>query len=218
MSEHIYPAIGAVVGLLIVIGLFALPVMMAKKRGRSAAGWLLLSFFITPIYAIIALAVLGDSKEKICSEIIGGLEQSEKSKLNMMKNNDKFILGVLTGVFITISLILLLSFIFSSPESSEEETDALTLFEQPADIIETASFEVQEVLPDGNAIAKTQDKNIDYYSDPTVLFLADENSHYYDKQIIKVAKGKCAYQVGIYQHEQYFGTNSTLPVIRIMDK
>jgi hypothetical protein len=106
----------------------------------------------------------------------------------------------------------------STSDSAEEEQSPLTLFEQPADIIETASFEVQEVLSDGNAIAKSQYKDLEgYYTDPTVLLLADESSPYYDKQIVKVLKGKCAYRVGVYQYKEYSDIK-TLPVVRIMDK
>ena len=101
----------------------------------------------------------------------------------------------------------------------KEEKSSLTMFEQPAGIIETASFEVQEVLPDGHAIAKSQHHSFEeYYTDPTVLLLAEETNPYYDKQIVKVPKGKSAYRVGSYQYEPYFGSSSTLPVVRIMSK
>ena len=101
----------------------------------------------------------------------------------------------------------------------EEEESSLTMFEQPADIIETASFQVEKVLPDGNAIAKSQHHSVEgVYTDPTVLLLADESSPYYDKQIVKVLKGKRAYRVGAYQYESYYGSSSTLPAVRIMSK
>lgn len=139
-----------------------------------------------------------------------------------MKKGLVFFLGMIVGGALTFFVSLFLLFMFGSislSESAEEKKSPLTLFEQPADIIETASFEVQEVLPDGNAIAKSQDKDLDgYYTDPTVLLLAEENSPYYDKQIVKVSKSKCAYRVGAYQYEPHYGDTRTLPVVRIMDK
>lgn len=225
--ETISSALGALVGLAIVITLFAIPVTMAKKRGRSVGGWLVLSFFITPLWAAIALAVLGDSRRKICDEIMNNTVQTTQTPPTAMGKNFRFFWGMITGSFITILVVLfVMPSVGSSALSSEgavaDETtstnDGLTLFEQPIGVIETASFEVQEVLANGNAITKSQHKDIDeYYTDPVVYLLADENSYYYDKQIVRVAKGKQAYQVGIYKYEKYYSTK-TLPVVRIMDK
>lgn len=138
-----------------------------------------------------------------------------------MKKGLVFFLGMIVGGALTffVSLFLLFWFSSSSPsDSAEEEKSPLTMFEQPADIIETPSFEVQEVLPNGNAIAKSQYKELEVYTDPAVLLLADENNPYYDKQIVRIPKGKRAYRVGAYQYEPYYGSSSTLPVVRIMDK
>lgn len=46
-----------------------LPVNMAKKRGRSVAGWIILFWIISPLWGTIALLVLGDSKKKLKEEI-----------------------------------------------------------------------------------------------------------------------------------------------------
>ena len=56
-----------------------LPIMMAKSRGRSAFGWMLLFWFFSPIYGVIALLVLGDSNEKLRREI---LEEVRQQQLN----------------------------------------------------------------------------------------------------------------------------------------
>ena len=225
--EIISSALGALFGLAIAITLFAIPVTMAKKRGRSVGGWLVLSFFITPLWAAIALAVLGDSKKKICDEIINNTVQTTQTPSTAMNKNFRFFWGMITGSIITILVVM---FVMSSVESSSPSADdvftddttsandGLTLFDQPVGVIETASFEVQEVLANGNAIAESQHKDVDeYYTDPVVYLLADENSYYYDKQIVRVAKGKQACQVGIYKYEEYRNTK-TLPVVRIMNK
>lgn len=46
-----------------------LPVNMAKKRGRSVAGWIILFWIISPLWGTIALLVLGDSKKKLKEDI-----------------------------------------------------------------------------------------------------------------------------------------------------
>lgn len=46
-----------------------LPIKMAKKRGRSELGWVLLFWIISPLWGAILLLVLGDSKEKIRKDL-----------------------------------------------------------------------------------------------------------------------------------------------------
>ena len=224
-EEYIYAAAGIVIAITVIVALYALPFRMAKRRGRNAGGWLALSFLITPIWAAIALAVLGDSTEKVRDEIINEMHGNNESTIisNDMNKRTGFFPGLLTGFLLAAFVIMGLTCLIDSSSSSdpveEEEESPLTMFEQPAGIIETASFEVQEVLPDGHAIAKSQHHSFEeYYTDPTVLLLAEETNPYYDKQIVKVPKGKSAYRVGSYQYEPYFGSSSTLPVVRIMSK
>lgn len=50
--------------------LFYLPITMAKRRGRSPIGWVLLFWFITPLWGVIALMILGDSRDKIRQDIL----------------------------------------------------------------------------------------------------------------------------------------------------
>ena len=47
-----------------------IPVNMATKRGRSGFGWFVFTLIITPIWTIIILAILGDSKKKIKDDIL----------------------------------------------------------------------------------------------------------------------------------------------------
>lgn len=52
-----------------------LPAQMARKRGRSALGWVLLFWFLSPIWGVILLLIVGDSQEKISREIIEQLKR-----------------------------------------------------------------------------------------------------------------------------------------------
>ncbi len=66
----------AIVGLVLFVCLYiVLPIIMAKKRERSIFGWLLIFWFTSPLFGVIALLVLGDSKEKLRREILEEVHQ-----------------------------------------------------------------------------------------------------------------------------------------------
>ena len=66
-----------IIVLIALVGLFVLwlfwvriPAQMARERGRSALGWVLLTWMLTPLWTIILLLILGDSDEKIAEDVI----------------------------------------------------------------------------------------------------------------------------------------------------
>ena len=46
----------------------------------------------------------------------------------------------------------------------------------------------------------------------------DNGEYYYDEQIIKVPKGKCMRQVGIYKYQAKSGIEKTVPIVMLMNK
>lgn len=131
-----------------------------------------------------------------------------------MKKGLVFFLGMITGCVLTVATLIYVAKVYNASGDS-----GLTLYEQPVGTINSYSFEVLQVYPNGNALAFTEDPDRrDSYTSPAVLLLADENIHYYDEQIVKVPKGKCARQVGIYQYRANGGMHKTVPVVRIMNK
>ena len=71
ISDTYYPALAIIVIALVVLWLWIfVPAKMARNRGRSAIGWVLLFWVITPFWGMIALWVLGDSKKKIRADIM----------------------------------------------------------------------------------------------------------------------------------------------------
>ena len=46
-----------------------IPAHMARNRGRSTLGWVLLTWILQPLWTIVLLAILGDSSEKIREDI-----------------------------------------------------------------------------------------------------------------------------------------------------
>ena len=78
MLDTIMGIAGLIVGMVIVAYLwFIIPARMARKRGRSEVGWVILAWCISPFWVYILLAILGDTKEKIKQDIINELRNEE---------------------------------------------------------------------------------------------------------------------------------------------
>lgn len=117
-----------------------------------------------------------------------------------------FIAGVATGFFGVLLLGGIIS--FASTESTNDYiTDNITLLENKGECINYKSFEIYDVLENGNAIAHTSDFRI------KVLFLAKNGELYYNNQIINVPNDKCAKQIGVFRNHY-----ETIPIIEISDK
>lgn len=70
VSETFWLIIGGIVGLSIMFLLWIyLPAKLAKNRGRSALGWVLLTWLISPFWACILLLIVGNSTEKILRDM-----------------------------------------------------------------------------------------------------------------------------------------------------
>ena len=77
MSENVLIALGCILSLIILWYFWVrLPAKMARKRGRSALGWVLLTWILSPIWTVIILLVLGDSREKITRDVIDQLKRN----------------------------------------------------------------------------------------------------------------------------------------------
>lgn len=138
-----------------------------------------------------------------------------------MKKFGIFLAGFISGAGLLYVVALIIADVNSNPqdapENGPENIQGLTLLEQPADVINSPSFEVLQVIEAGNALANAKG-DYGYYNGMVVLFIADENTYYYDDQIIKVPNGKCARQIGIYQYETEGGYKKTVPAVAICDK
>ena len=98
---------------------------------------------------------------------------------------------------------------------TEKKDFGKTLFEKPGECVSRKNFEVQKVLDSGDAIALEFRETISghvFTSDLEVLILAQEGSNFYNNQIVKAPKGKCARQIGNYKYQQY-GSTKVIPII-----
>lgn len=130
-----------------------------------------------------------------------------------MKKSVVFILGFISGAVVLFAVLLLIA---KGMENNPTKIQGLTLFEQPGEVLKSPSYEVLQVVDGGNALANAE-SGYGLHMGMVVLFLADENSNYYDDQIIKVPQGRCVRQVGTYQYPTKNGYK-TVPAVRIVSK
>lgn len=130
-----------------------------------------------------------------------------------MKKFLLFLAGFISGAAVLLGVLLLIA---KGVENNSSRIQGLTLFEQPGEVMTAKSYEVLQVVDGGNALANAE-SGYDTYFGMVVLFLADENTNYYDDQIIKVPQGKCVRQVGTYQYPTKNGYK-TVPAVRIVNR
>lgn len=118
--------------------------------------------------------------------------------------------GVLTGIVLT----LLFSYYFSRP-SEVEEIEKATWFEKPGEIIDERSFDIMQVIDDNAALALSL--NLKHVG---VIYLLynDEGKLYYDRETVKVPRGKVARQFGVYRYQTKDQMTKTVPIVKIVDK
>lgn len=119
-----------------------------------------------------------------------------------------YIGGVITGIIVTFIFLSVLA-------KNQAPNDSIVMFEKPSQEIEANSFEVIQVLPDGSALARAEDYQ--NWGMIVVLFLADEETSYYDNQEIKIPSGKHVMQTGTYRYITRQEMVKTVPVVEIMD-
>ena len=123
-----------------------------------------------------------------------------------MTTKTKFILtyvgGIVTGAILMIVVAYFMSR-YNNVDPVDEVDQNVELYEKPQQVIKTHKLKVFQVLEDGSALARVEldmeNPDDDNYG-LVVLFLSDENSTYYDDQIISVPEGKCLRQVGTYHY------------------
>lgn len=124
-----------------------------------------------------------------------------------------FLAGFISGAVVLLGVLLLIA---KGVENNSSQIQGLTIFEQPGEVMTANSYEVLQVVDGGNALANAESGRGNYFG-MVVLFLADENTNYYDDQIIKVTQGKCVRQVGTYQYPTKNGYK-TVPAVRIFNR
>lgn len=127
-----------------------------------------------------------------------------------MKKIWVFILGIITGIVLTILFAAIATY-SSSPVSGGNS--GLNIFEQPGDcLINKSSLKIFQTLEQNAALAMIKDD----YSSGVYLLVNNENKSYYDDQVIKLPTGKCFKQIGTYQYTTKEDILKTVPVVQVM--
>ena len=151
-----------------------------------------------------------------------------------MKKWVVYLLGILTGVVLTVAGISLFAYInnvqsddgvTNNAQSDDGKTnnaksyDGITYFEKPGKIAEDKAFQVLQVIYENAALVNAQsDEDNDLYFGKVYLLVNDEGEYYYDEQKITAPAGKVFRQVGIYRYPTKRNDIKTVPVIQLMDK
>ena len=127
-----------------------------------------------------------------------------------------FLLGFIAGIIFTCILLFVIG------SESDLGNNGMTFFEQPGKCLSTNNFEVMQVV--GNDCALAYEVEWDSFlqryrtKDLLVLVINNDGEYYYDEQLIKVPKGRCMRQVGIYKYKAKAGIEKTVPIVMLMDK
>ncbi len=98
-----------------------------------------------------------------------------------------------------------------------EVDDGITYLDTPGECVTDLDLKVGRVLESGNAIARGVTSWLDgmaIASGIEVLLLRKDGDLYYSGQVVKIPKGFCARQVGVFRESSF----STYPVVRIEKK
>ena len=106
--------------------------------------------------------------------------------------------------------------------TKKEKPSPATMFDEPRGCVTSNNLKVEIILDGKYVIAEELDpvwesRGYQMTTDLTVAFI-DEDNTYYTDQIVKIPKGKCARQVGVYKSDHYLYDDKTLPIVEIMNK
>ena len=136
------------------------------------------------------------------------------NQTTIMKNWLVFLLGFIVGIVCTIFAAVIIA-------DSQNNDKGMTFFEQPGECLGADRFEVLQAIGGNYALAYKQeyDRFLGYTNTSLLVLVTNDNGeYYYDEQVIKVPKGKCMRQVGIYKYQTKSEAWKTVPIVKLMDK
>ena len=139
-----------------------------------------------------------------------------------MKRVFVFLLGMIAGalLFAGISyMIVYRPWLDSDSEIMDNYIPGLTMFEEPGDVLPYKSFEVLQVLYNGNALMHASEftNETRFINCPIVYVFSPKTGGYYDEQVIRLPKDKDLRIVGTYHYNTKSGDSKTVPVVALYD-
>ena len=136
-----------------------------------------------------------------------------------MKKIWVYLLGVLTGIVVTIIVLMIIAVAVNAKnDPSTGMTKGMSFFEQPGDVIESSSVKVFQALGNGAALAMCKGDGTYIHSGPNVLLYNEQGTPYYDDQVVEAPRGKCFKQVGIYRYPTKSGMDKTVPIVMLLER
>lgn len=127
-----------------------------------------------------------------------------------MKKGLVFILGLISGIILTIAVLFVIGI------NSSKSNSNITLAEQQVPFSSSNRFEVFQVLSDGALANCEEDKYSQaMFSGPVVYIIAEGQNQFYDNQVIEVPEGKQAVQIGTFSFSTRLG-EKVVPVIKFL--
>lgn len=127
-----------------------------------------------------------------------------------MKKSIVFILGMVSGIVLTILLAVAIT-VYSSNKANSN----VKMFEEPGDVIEAKyGFRVIQVV-DEKAALVTENP---YTGLGTTALILSEDEYFYNNQVIRLNKTQEFRQVGLYTYETVEERQMTVPIIQIFEK
>lgn len=123
-----------------------------------------------------------------------------------MKNVLIFLGGFVSGVVV----LFLFSFLLTRGGGMGK-----TYFDQPGECMSSNSFEVMQVIDENHALAH---EITDGYSFDALLVLleGEEETAFYDDQVVEVPDGMCARHIGTYKYQTNGKMEKTVPIVSFM--
>lgn len=119
----------------------------------------------------------------------------------------KFLGGFITGVVITILVLLLIY----AGNKSDDTLKGVTMFPEKGECLTKQELEIFQTVKPNMALA-----NFGKFPNETLVLLVNqEGKSYYDKQKIKIPAKKCARQIGTYQYVTKMEIQKTVPIVVI---
>lgn len=126
-----------------------------------------------------------------------------------------FIAGGIVGALIALAIPYLRN------EKLNYYQNSITLFKEAGECVSTNNFKILQVTDRGALALELIDTGIEKLDVPSglvVFFKDDTGISYYDGQLIKMTKGMCAKQIGVYRYLTAEETEKTVPIVKIMKK
>lgn len=155
---------------------------------------------------VVVTLIINDMQERFFAE--EETEMVEEKKETMTEKEDREIQEEMVRV----------EKMMPAPKKSKAKSERATMFDTPRDCVSKRNFKVKLIEDSKYVIAEELDPQLEEYgftTDLTVVFIAEDNAYYTD-QVVKVPRGKCVRQIGVYKSTYFLYNDKTLPIVEIM--